>query len=810
MKKIFLLFIISIFNIFGLSAKHWVYISPQGDDRNTGTKEQPLASLAGARDRVRQLRQQNILKDTVCVYVLPGAYFMKAPLTLSLQDTGTEGSPLIFTADSVTRPIFYGGLRLDKFEVVNASLWRVFIPEVARSGFNFEQVYINGQRRFRAQTPNHGEFYFVKRVEETILDNSGGGGVASKAVQKITIDPSDTGLLDSLYENGKDDALVVFYHSWNITKRQIQSVNPHNNAFYVTGKGMQSWNPINNRSRYVVENYRGALDAPGEWFLAPDGYLYYIPCQSENIGNTNCMVPVTEKFVVIEGDSNTGKRVENIRFENICFKLAGYQTPIGGNEPAQAASTVEAAVMLDYAKHIEFRNIELANTGLYAIWFRRACSDNLVQHCHLHNLGAGGVKIGETLKSTDTTVITNHITVNNNIIQHGGYVFPTAVGVIIHHASDNIITHNDIADFRYSGVSVGWVWGYAFSPSKRNKIEFNHIHHLGWGELDDMGGVYTLGQSEGTTVSNNLIHHIYSFYYGGFGLYNDEGSSYIVMGNNTVYRCGSDGYMHHYGKENIIRNNIFALNGKSQLRFAKVENHKSFSFTRNIVYLDEGKLFYTARTINPWLKAIYDIDYNCYWDTSTLYPDFNGMSFSNWQVQGKDRHSVVADPMFVDPRNYDFHFKSQMTINKMGFIPFEYTKAGVYGDQDWMKTADLDSGLLRQFDEAVVKNSWKPPQVITNVSNLSLRSQGCTLPFKVLTYGNIALPCEAATVSLECFDILGRLLVSRTGIDIASESNNVIFNNIKTAGVVIIKAICRDKGGRYMQTVSDRFSIMNR
>ncbi|MCL6103328.1 MAG: hypothetical protein M1292_12735 [Bacteroidetes bacterium] len=37
--------------MYGLSAKQWVYVSPKGDDRNIGTRDQPLASLAGARDR---------------------------------------------------------------------------------------------------------------------------------------------------------------------------------------------------------------------------------------------------------------------------------------------------------------------------------------------------------------------------------------------------------------------------------------------------------------------------------------------------------------------------------------------------------------------------------------------------------------------------------------------------------------------------------------------------------------------------------------------------------------------------------------
>ena len=45
-------------------------------------------------------------------------------------------------------------------------------------------------------------------------------------------------------------------------------------------------------------------------------------------------------------------------------------------------------------------------------------------------------------------------------------------------AYDCEISHNEICDIYYSGVSVGWNWGYTPSITKNILVTKNHIHHL--------------------------------------------------------------------------------------------------------------------------------------------------------------------------------------------------------------------------------------------------------------------------------------------------------------------------------------------
>jgi hypothetical protein len=620
---------------------------------------------------------------------------MLQPLNLDAGDGGTPDSPLIFKTETGEKAIFRGGVQVTGWEKVNDKLWKAFVPQVAFYNSYFEQLYVNGKRAVRARTPNNG-FYSIKKVTETVLEK-GEGRSPELAVQNIGLDSTDAACFQSFSRQDYQDALIIFYHNWDNTRKRVTGYNKLTSSVYTIGEGMKPWNPLNTKTRYLVENFKSALDAPGEWFLDRSGYLYYIPIEGETIENTSVYAPVIKEFVSIQGDPITGKRVENIIFENLVFEVAGYVTPPGGNEPAQAAAQVEAVVTLDFANNITFKNCEIAHTGTYAFWFRRACSNCTVNQTYMHDLGAGGVKIGETVIRPDPKEITNNIFIDNNIIRDAGHVFPCAVGIIIFNASDNKLTHNEIANLRYSGISAGWVWGYAPSPSKRNMIEFNHIHHLGWGELSDMGGVYTLGASEGTTVSNNVIHHIYSYDYGGWGLYTDEGSFGIVEENNLVYNCKNSGFHQHYGKENIIRNNIFAFNIRAQLQATRVEQHRSFTFTNNIIYYSNGDLL-----SNNWKKIDIITDNNCYWDTRTKDIRFSEQSFADWQKSGKDVHSVIADPLFVDPAGFDFHFKKLSVAKKIKFVPFDYSRAGVYGSDEWKNLALFDKNLSDKFDETVL------------------------------------------------------------------------------------------------------------
>ena len=219
------------------------------------------------------------------------------------------------------------------------------------------------------------------------------------------------------------------------------------------------------------------------------------------------------------------------------------------------------------------------------------------------------------------------------------------------------------------------------------------MHHIGYGVLSDMGAVYTLGPSEGTTVNNNVIHDVYSYSYGGWGLYTDEGSSGIRMENNLVYHVKSGGFHQHYGRENIIRNNILAFSKLYQVQATRVEEHLSFTFDRTIIYYREGVLLH-----GPWEKVRTEMDRNCYFHAGGGEVSFGGKTLSQWQQLGRDKDSLIADPLFVDAEALDFRLRPESPVFEMGFEPFDFDRAGVYGDPQWVALAK--SLPVRQLDVA--------------------------------------------------------------------------------------------------------------
>ncbi|MEJ1973793.1 MAG: right-handed parallel beta-helix repeat-containing protein [Lacunisphaera sp.] len=496
--------------------------------------------------------------------------------------------------------------------------------------------------------------------------------------------------MDQLAKTSDEDlnsVQLVAYHFWQTTRRYLTGFDRSTGVLAFVAPTRHSYAGLKAGARYYLENALAFLDAPGEWYLSRTGKLYYRPRPGEDLAKATVVAPRLSTLFAFKGAA--GHFIEYLSFQGLSFRYSQWITPPDGVFPDQSAFSIHAAVMADGVRHVSLENCEISHTGKYALWFRNGCSNVIVRHCLFQDLGGGGIRVGGMTLPADGAQRTSNVEVDNNIICHGGRIFPSAVGIWIGTSSDNKITHNDVSDFYSTGISIGWQWGYAASSASGNRIDFNHIHHLGWGLLSDLGGIYTLGMSPGTECNGNVIHDIRAGDYGGWGIYFDEGSSQILAENNLVYATTHGGFHQHYGRENLVRNNIFALNRDAQLQLTLSEPHLSLTFEHNIIYWQKGELF-----AYEWGRADIQSDYNLFFQASTSESRFDNKSLLASEPQGRDLHSQVADPGFRKPASGDFTLPVNSPAFQVGFKPFDYQQAGVYGTEEWRRLAETLSGRL--------------------------------------------------------------------------------------------------------------------
>ncbi len=660
-----------------------LHVSPTGNDSWSGTlpaanatgTDGPLATITAARDRIRKMKTtEDGIAAPVNVLLREGTYPQSETLVFLPEDSGSQSCPITYQAFPGEHPVISGGLALTGWrqdhgvqsrDQCNGKLWRVAVPAAPDGrAWRFNQLTVAGQRRTRARSPNKGSFY---RTDGPLPDKSARGFFFKEG----DIEP---------WQN-LQRVIAVVYHSWETSIHHLRSVDTE--AGIVDLREPARWNMgrWEKYQRYYVENVFEGLDEPGEWYLdTTHNILYYYPMPGETMDGVEAIAPVvTSTLVRFAGVPTEGKRVEHLGFRGISFQHTNADLRRLQN-PGQGEIFQGGLIMAVGLSSATFEACEVAHTGVHAIWLGAGCEDNTIRQCHLHDLGGGGVYIGGGSGVQDTAP-TQRNTVDNCFIHDGGHLFHGSHGVWIGKSSYNQVTHNEISNLDYSGISCGWSWGFQPTTAHHNNLDYNHIHHLSNGEgLSDMGGIYTLGLSPGTTERYNHIHDIYSYEYvsHGSGVYPDEGSTGILIENNVVYRVRTCPLFMHYGKECLVRNNVFAFGGKAQLRRSREDKRCHYVAEGNIVYGDHPEML-----DGPWKNGDWKLSRNVYWNTAGE-PAFAGRDFAAWQKEGNDEGSLVADPRFVDPDGGDFRLKPDSPALALGFKPIDLSQTGLYGDPDWV------------------------------------------------------------------------------------------------------------------------------
>lgn len=649
------------------------FVSPGGKDTwqgklaspNAARTDGPFCTLARAKDAIRSLRSSRRLTTPVSVYLRGGVYKLNKPVVFLPEDSGTSTAPITYEAYPGERPVLSGGREITGWRKFSGStslspaashLWVVEIPEAKKGKWYFHELFVNGQRRTRARSPNQG-FYFVH------------GLISSTAPAHFEFYDHDIRA-----EWAREaDVEVIALQNWAEFRMPIRAVDDQSKVVTLSGR-RQEFSEAN--ARYWVENSLEALNAPGEWYLDREsGWLYYYPEPGEKMSSVRAVASGLKQLISLKGNAGESRFVSYLRFRGLTFSYTDWSIPSTGYADMQAAFDIPAAVSGEGVHSCTFEKSAFTHLGGYAIALGHGSQANRIDSNEMSDLGAGGIKIGDPKIPATKQAQTSRNQITDNHIHDIGIVYPAAVGVWIGQSGGNTVAHNEINDTFYTAISVGWTWGYGPTAARDNLIEFNNLHDIGRGMLSDMGCIYTLGVQPGTVEQNNICHDVSRYKYGGWGIYTDEGSSNILIEDNVVYYCEDGGFHQHYGEANIVRNNIFALGRNAQIRRTKDENHLSFTFEHNIIYWKDGKLL-----DGKWDDNNYRFDYNLYDPVGGGALTFSKWPFEEWQKRGQDIHSLIANPLFADPEHGNFSLERGSPAFKIGFKPIDLPKVGPRGD----------------------------------------------------------------------------------------------------------------------------------
>ncbi len=149
-----------------------LYVSPAGNDAwsgklaepNSAKTDGPFATLVRARDAIRSMQTSKPLPQPVTVYLRGGVYALSAPLVFLPGDSGTVKCPITYAAYPGEKVVLSGGRAITGWKKAAQGgqenpLWTAEVPGVKEGEWYFHQLFVNGQRRQRARSPNTGFFH---------------------------------------------------------------------------------------------------------------------------------------------------------------------------------------------------------------------------------------------------------------------------------------------------------------------------------------------------------------------------------------------------------------------------------------------------------------------------------------------------------------------------------------------------------------------------------------------------------------------------------------------------------------------------
>ncbi|NQU20651.1 MAG: PDZ domain-containing protein [Candidatus Nealsonbacteria bacterium] len=646
--------------------KYDLFVAPDGDDAGPGTIDRPLATLAKARDAVRQLKKT--ATGPIRVAIRGGTYYLAEPVVFTPGDSGTEKAPIVYVAYHNETSVISGGAKLDlQWKPYRDGILQAAVPAGMA---DFDQLFCNGRKQRMARYPNFDPQakYF--------------GGFAADCISperaKRWADPAG-GFVHAMHRA-----------HWGDFHYEITGVDDDGNVKLEGGYQNNRRMGMHGQHRFV-ENIFEELDVPGEWFLDKQKKIvYFFP--PNGIDPNRATIEVARLRHLFEFRGSMDKPVRHITLSGLTLRHTR-RTFMEIKEQLLRSDWCiyrGGAVLMEGVEECTVGHCFFDAVGGNGVFVSNYARGVTVTGCKITEAGGNGVCfVGDPaavrspsfeyhefvpLEKMDTTPgpkTANYpakCLIYDNLIHSIGRVHKQSAAVQISMAEEITVSHNSIYHLPRAGINISeGTWG-------GHVIEFNDVFDT-VRETGDHGSFNSWGRDrfwspdyatmsrmsadnpempkwdarKTTVIRNNRWRCDH-----GWDIDLDDGSSNYLLTNNL---CLNGGIKLREGFYRTVENNIMV--GNSFHPHVWFQNSGD-RFVRNIV-----GTWYRPIRVNDWGK---EVDHN-------LLPDQAALEKSH--KLGLDENSAAGDPMFVDPAGGDFRVNDDSPALKLGFENFPMDQFGV-------------------------------------------------------------------------------------------------------------------------------------
>jgi len=428
-----------------------LWVSPQGDDANPGTRAKPLMTFHAAQKRVRTIQGRGVAPITV--RFAAGTHYLRETVVFTEADSGGEDAPVTYAAAPGATAVISGGQPLQLgWRPYKDGIMQARVPE----GLTSDQLFVDGVRQHMARFPNYDP-------KAQYFQGFSADCTSPKRVARWA-NPAG-GFVHAMHRSLWGDM------HWRITGKTGDG------KLQMEG-GWQNNRQMGAHKKYrFVENVFEELDAPSEWFLdSKKGILYFYPPKGMGLGKAKVEAVRLRHLVEFRGGRD--KPVRHIVLRGLTFTHAA-RTFMENKEPLLRSDWTTyrgGAILFNGAEDCAVRDCVIDQVGGNAVFVNKYNRRIAIVGCHITDAGASAIAFVGDPKALRSPLFEYHQTqtldemdktpgpktpdypadclVEDCLLVRNGRVEKQTAGVNICMAESITVRHCSIYDCPRAGINI--------------------------------------------------------------------------------------------------------------------------------------------------------------------------------------------------------------------------------------------------------------------------------------------------------------------------------------------------------------------